>query len=136
MPDTVRGEAAWRQCESILNLAVSQAEQYAGEMRLVRSGEEIDRALTAGCCAAVLAVEGGSALAGRLEHIQTLAQRGVKILTLTWNGENELGYGLRLRRILRAEALRTGSSAGTETMGNCTGCISSQRTGDSGMWRS
>ena len=76
-----------------MNLAVSQAEQYAGEMRLVRSGEEIDRALTAGCCAAVLAVEGGSALAGRLEHIQTLAQRGVKILTLTWNGENELGYG-------------------------------------------
>lgn len=93
MPDTVRGEAAWRQCESILDLAVSQTEQYAGKMRLVHSGEEIDRALTAGCCAAVLAVEGGSALAGRLEHIQALAQRGVKILTLTWNGENELGYG-------------------------------------------
>ena len=41
----------------------------------------------------MLTVENGSALAGRLERIETLAKDGVRMLTLTWNGENELGSG-------------------------------------------
>ena len=35
----------------------------------------------------------GAALAGSLEHIRDLAALDVKILTLTWNGDNELGCG-------------------------------------------
>ena len=93
MPDTIRGEGAWLQCRSILELAHSKAAALSDRMELARSGEEIDRALSAGRCAAILAVEGGSALAGSLEHIRNLAERGVRILTLTWNGENELGSG-------------------------------------------
>lgn len=38
-------------------------------------------------------VEGGAVLAGRLERIQSLADCGVRTLTLTWNGENELASG-------------------------------------------
>ena len=93
MPDTIRGEGAWLQCRTILELAHSKAAALSDRMELARSGEEIDRALSAGRCAAILAVEGGSALAGSLEHIRDLAERGVRILTLTWNGENELGFG-------------------------------------------
>ena len=32
-------------------------------------------------------------LAGRLESIEKLRDRDVKIITLTWNGSNELGHG-------------------------------------------
>lgn len=42
---------------------------------------------------AILAVEGGSALGGKLENVEKLARDGVKIITLTWNKENELASG-------------------------------------------
>lgn len=42
---------------------------------------------------AILAVEGGSALGGKLENVEKLYRDGVKIITLTWNKENELASG-------------------------------------------
>ena len=42
---------------------------------------------------AILAVEGGAALGGKIDGLYSLYDRGVKILTLTWNAENELGFG-------------------------------------------
>ena len=41
----------------------------------------------------ILTIEGGAALAGKLENIKKLRAVGVRMMTLTWNGENELGYG-------------------------------------------
>lgn len=41
----------------------------------------------------VLTVEGGAVLGGKLANLEKLADRGVKMMTLTWNGENELGGG-------------------------------------------
>ncbi|MBR6789725.1 MAG: membrane dipeptidase [Oscillospiraceae bacterium] len=46
-----------------------------------------------GVCNAILAVENGIALGGRLERVAEFAELGVKIMTLVWNGENELGGG-------------------------------------------
>lgn len=41
----------------------------------------------------VLAVEGGSSIEGSIEKLYHIHKRGVKILTLTWNGQNEIGNG-------------------------------------------
>lgn len=40
-----------------------------------------------------LSVEGGAVLGGDIDNLSLLTQNGVKALTLTWNGENELGGG-------------------------------------------
>lgn len=42
----------------------------------------------------ILTIENGSALAGDADNIAFFADRGVKMMTLTWNGENELGFGV------------------------------------------
>ena len=44
-------------------------------------------------CRPILALENGNALAGDLQRLDSLAAKRVKIITLTWNGENELGCG-------------------------------------------
>lgn len=44
-------------------------------------------------CKHLLSVEGSAVLAGNLENITILKENSVKLLTLTWNGENELGFG-------------------------------------------
>lgn len=42
---------------------------------------------------AILSVEGGSACGGTLEGLNHLYKSGVRLITLTWNGKNEIGSG-------------------------------------------
>lgn len=58
-----------------------------------RSAGDLAAAMDAGKVAALLTVEGGSALGGKLERMDTLWDAGVRMMTLTWNGENELASG-------------------------------------------
>lgn len=93
MPDSLREEAAYDQCLRILAFARQQAEVNRERIRLVRTASELEKAMASHCCAALLTIEGGSALAGRLEALDVFADYGVRAITLTWNGENELGCG-------------------------------------------
>ena len=42
---------------------------------------------------AILAVEGGAVLGGDAEEIYNIYERGVRLMTLTWNKENEIASG-------------------------------------------
>jgi len=57
-------------------------------------------------CTPLLALENGNALAGDLRRLDHMHALGVRAITLTWNGENELGHGCR-----------TGSSQGLKAFG-------------------
>ena len=93
IPDEWRGERAVDGCDAMLRFAKRQFDECADRIVLVQNGAQMQDALRHGKCAAWLSVEGGAALGGRLDRVQTLAEHGVRILTLTWNGENELGHG-------------------------------------------
>ena len=60
----------------------------------VETAGDIERAAAAGKIAALLTVEGGEALAGALSVLRALYRLGVRGLTLTWNGRNELADGV------------------------------------------
>ena len=77
VPDTLRGQEAASYADRALNFYGSQ------------------RAEIEAVCTPVLAVENGNALAGDLRRLDEFAERGVRIVTLTWNGANELGHGAR-----------------------------------------
>lgn len=80
IPDTLHGEQAYDCFLQQYNFWETQrVPYYHGE-------------LTQGC-QAILMVEGGSALAGKLESIRELQERNIRMLTLTWNGENEIASG-------------------------------------------
>jgi len=75
VPDTLHGQPAADYADRALDFYDAQ-------------GSGIEAA-----CAPVLAIENGSALMGDLRRLDTLAARGVRLITLTWNGANELGHG-------------------------------------------
>jgi len=58
----------------------------------VRSYDNILSNETAGLMSAVLTVEEGGVLQGNLDRLQVLYDEGVRMMTLTWNYENELGW--------------------------------------------
>ena len=78
---------------------LQQAELFAREtarfpdvLRPVRSMNEIRENLRAGRVSAVLTVEDGACIDGKIERVQTMYDHGVRLVTLTWNYENSIGY--------------------------------------------
>lgn len=95
IPDDVRNEAAvayFRNHKEYLDDLLEKQKDLA---ELVRGPEDMERITANGKCAVILAVESGAALAGSLENVDYLAENGVKMMTLVWNGPNELGSGQR-----------------------------------------
>lgn len=42
---------------------------------------------------AILSIEGGESLEGNINNVEYFYKRGVRVITLTWNYKNELGFG-------------------------------------------
>ncbi|MCL2456500.1 MAG: membrane dipeptidase, partial [Defluviitaleaceae bacterium] len=64
------------------------------KIKLARSFEEIKKNAHEKKSSALLSLEGGEPLEGKIENLFRFYERGVRILTLTWNRENELGFGV------------------------------------------
>ncbi|MEM1483365.1 membrane dipeptidase [Oscillospiraceae bacterium PP1C4] len=93
MPDEYRGQSAIDYFEDNYRFFRAQMDANRDCITQVRTSAEIETALAEGKAAALLTVEGGSALAGDLSRVQRLAECGVRMLTLTWNGSNEIASG-------------------------------------------
>ena len=92
-PDTIKGEDAFNYYTMARHYFRDQLEAFPQYFEQVHTGEDIDRIAKSGKTAAIFTVEGGRVLAGKLERLETLRNDGVKMMTLTWNGENEIGKG-------------------------------------------
>lgn len=94
IPDDLRGGAAFQRFCQIADRLDREVEGNGREIALCRAPGDVTRAAARKKHGAVLTVENGAALGGRLENIAAFRERGVKMCTLTWNGENELGRGV------------------------------------------
>ena len=56
------------------------------------NGAEIRQNQLEGKISAMLSIEEGGVLAGKLEHLRTFYRLGVRMITLTWNYPNEIGF--------------------------------------------
>lgn len=94
LSDELRGEAAFSLCKKMLNY-------YETEMKpIIDIGTDISGHLT---------IENASALGGNLDNIAYFKEKGVEIMSLTWNGENEFASGVHAKGGLKAlgrEAVR------------------------------
>ncbi len=93
VPDTVRGAAAYRYARKVLDFAHTQEKLYPQQLAFATHREALQKALSADRCIGILAIEGAAALNGKLENIHKFYKQGVRCITLTWNGSNELGHG-------------------------------------------
>ncbi len=71
-----------------------ELDECSKEIMLVRDFNDLVKSLELDKIAAVLTIEGGEALEGRIEVLRMFYRLGVRCLTLTWNGRNELGDGV------------------------------------------
>lgn len=93
IPDEERGQAAIDYFEKNRVNFYRQMEKFGDRVAPCRNAADMEAAWAANKTAAFLTVENGSVFAGDLSRVHTVAEQGVRAVTITWNGENEIGSG-------------------------------------------
>lgn len=85
-------EDAWKHCLEMIAFLKKQEEMFSEEIALARSYQEFKENEKDGKISAFLTVEEGGILNGRMERLEELYQRGVRLMTPMWNYENCFGH--------------------------------------------
>ncbi|MBO5136535.1 MAG: dipeptidase [Clostridia bacterium] len=76
------------QVDKIISVYMEETEKNG--INRCKNANEIQR----GEINSILSIEGGEALMGSLENLENYAEQGVKIITLTWNHNNEISHSI------------------------------------------
>lgn len=96
VPDELRGDAAWSLFKRVRRFWESEMDRCSAKVARVSDAAGAAAAFEEGRSAAMLTVEGCSFLeddAHAEPRLDALAEAGVRMATLTWNGPNALGSG-------------------------------------------
>ena len=83
-------DGMWAQCNRIHEFFLRQMKENSDLVSHCRSGAEIDAAVAAGKCAALLSIEGADLIECDAAKIETVAAWGVRLLNPVWNRANVL----------------------------------------------
>jgi len=67
------------------------SELAKSDIKLVTNKYELKENISKGKNSAILAIEGGEALGGKIENLKHFYNMGVRFITLTWNRKNQIG---------------------------------------------
>jgi membrane dipeptidase len=81
-----------QRCLSMVDVFHQQVEKYSMDIALARNYQDVLANQQVHKISALLTIEEGGALQGRLENLRNFYRLGVRLLTLTWNYPNEIGY--------------------------------------------
>lgn len=71
---------------------INMLEENKDKIRPVYSAADIERNRQAGLLSSFLTIEDGVFLDGKVERVQEVYDKGVRLITLLWNFENSTGY--------------------------------------------
>lgn len=92
VPENHGGKTPWRILLELYKRFRKEIHESGGVFRQARSTDDLLRNERDGVLSAILTTEEGGLLEGRIERLEAIKEMGVKIFSLTWNYENELGY--------------------------------------------
>lgn len=92
IPDEFRGEESKKYFENVLLNFKNEISLNSEKIKLCQGFSDFEECKNSKKCAAFLACEGASPFADS-EGAYRAKEFGVKLITLTWDGENEVGYG-------------------------------------------
>lgn len=85
-------ESPWEFFLNSVGIFNSQMQRCSGEIAPMRSMAELEKNMADGKISAMLTLEDAACLEGDITRVQQLYEHGVRLVTLTWNYENSLGF--------------------------------------------
>jgi membrane dipeptidase len=86
------GRKPYQYCCEMLDRFYMEIEQNGDKIKLARNYEEYTENRKDNKISAFLTIEGGCAVNGKLSNLRNFYRLGVRLMTLTWNYSNEIGY--------------------------------------------
>ena len=77
----------------ILDKFYFEYDKYSELITIIRKEDNLKEVVANNKLGVILTVENGSAISGNLDNIDLLYNRGIRIMSVTWNKDNELGCG-------------------------------------------
>ena len=82
----------WEYFNTAADIFDREMEKHRALIRPVCCAADIQENMEAGRISAMLTLEDGVCIDGRMERVQQLYDRGVRMIALTWNYENSIGF--------------------------------------------
>lgn len=79
-------------CMDMIDCFYNEIEENCDNIAFAGSAADMDRNSSQGKISAFLAVEEGGVIGGKLQNLRNLYRLGVRLITLTWNFPNCIGY--------------------------------------------
>ncbi|MBC2459677.1 dipeptidase [Clostridium beijerinckii] len=76
----------------LYNSFTQEISKNTGEIEIVRNTAELKNAEKSGRIGAFLSIEEGEVIKGDIQKLRTVYDMGIRIITITWNYQNSLGY--------------------------------------------
>jgi len=86
-------ENPMQRCMHLIDVFYDELRQNEKHLQLVLSAKDLRDSLYSGKVGALLSVENGRVLEHSIHNLYALYARGVRAMTLTWNGINEIACG-------------------------------------------
>lgn len=86
--------AGFDRCNNI----IKKFENYQKENNcdiLIKNKADLENAIQSNDTKVILSIENGSAISGNLENVDYFYNKGIRIMSVTWNNDNELGCGAK-----------------------------------------
>ena len=103
-------------------------------IRQVRSAEDILKNNAEGKLSAILTIEDCIFVEGKMERIEEMAKRGVKMASLTWNYENSIGYPNSKDAELHKRGLKPFGIEAVEAMNDLGIIVDVSHLSEGGFW--
>ena len=127
--------------ENAWDFFLHQAEHFASmcarcgdRLAPVKSMADLERNRAAGKVSALLTVEDGVGVEGKLSRLKTMHELGVRLITLTWNYENCFGYPNSPDPALHAKGLKDFGFEALEEMARLGIAADVSHLSEGGFW--
>lgn len=91
-PKAFKDVLTWKTYKSIAKKFNAAAGSFSSDVRKIECFSDIEACITDGKIGMMLTIEDGGVIGHDIGKLDEAYNDGVRLITLTWNGENEIGY--------------------------------------------
>lgn len=78
----------------LIDEVYKQYKKHKDKMFIIKQKDDFEKVINSNKLGIILSIENGSAISGKLENIDKLYEKGIRMMSITHNSDNELGCGV------------------------------------------
>lgn len=120
--------------DHLMSYMQEMLKKHSDDFAFASSIQEVEANRAAGKISAFLTMEDGRAIQGSFDRLREYYDRGVRLITLTWNGENCFGFPNSDKKAEMERGLKSFGKEAIEAMNELGIIIDVSHLSDGGFW--